>query len=113
MQLSKLESVESEQGNTTELLKHITDCITKDKATIITGDFNICYHATKNNKITKYLEANGFIQLMTEATHIKGRHIDHFYFKSDEKILKNPLIYRYSPYYSDHDAICATLSLEE
>jgi hypothetical protein len=46
---------------------------------------------------------------MNEATHIKGRHIDHFYFKPGNNIGENLSIHRYSPYYSDHDAICATL----
>ena len=56
-----------------------------------------------------YLEKNGFTQSVREPTHIKGRQIDHFYFKPGNIITENPTIYRYSPYYSDHDAICAIL----
>ena len=120
MQIIVLESEElkfitvytSEKGNTSELLQHIQDNITDDTATVITGDFNICTQVNRNNKITKFLETNRFILLMTEATHIKGRHIDHLYFKPGKKISKNPSVYRYSPYYSDHDAICATFTRE-
>ena len=83
--------------------------IRHDVATVICGDFNICYQATRNNRITKYLENNGFTQSVREPTHIKGRQIDHFYFKRGNNYPENPIISRYSPYYSDHDAICATL----
>ena len=100
----------SVQGNSTELLEFIKNMINKDKATIISGDFNICYNTHKSNKITKFLETNGFAQLVKEPTHIQGRLIDHLYFKSGEKICANPSIYRYSPYYSDHDALCVTVS---
>ena len=118
MQVSKLESKDleiiivyrSSQGNSTELLQHIKDNIKEDISTVIAGDFNICFNTHRNNKISKFLETNGFIQLVKEATHIKGRHIDHMYFKPGKKIQENPSILRYSPYYSDHDAICITLS---
>ena len=99
----------SVQGNSTELLQHIKNMINKDKATIISGDFNICYNTHRNNKITKFLETNGFIQLGKNSTHIQGRQIDHLYIKFEEKICANPSIYRYSPYYSDHDALCVTI----
>ena len=100
----------SERGNSTELLQHIKESIDQNSATLISGDFNICYNSHRNNKITKFLETNGFKQLITEATHIKGRQIDHLYFKPGKNIKANPTIYRYSPYYSDHDAICVTLT---
>ena len=118
MQMLKLKSQDldfitvyrSERGNSTELLQHIKESIDQNSATLISGDFNICYNSHRNNKITKFLETSGFKQLITEATHIKGRQIDHLYFKPGKKINANPIIYRYSPYYSDHDAICVTLT---
>ena len=118
IQISKVESqfiefitlYRSAQGNSTELLQHIKNMINKDKATIISGDFNICYNTHRNNKITKFLETNGFIQLVKESTHIQGRQIDHLYFKSVGKIWANASLYRYSPYYCDHDALCVTIS---
>ena len=96
----------SEQGSSSELLDHLKNGM----PTVICGDFNICYSSNRNNKITKRLEDNEFIQLMKEATHLKGRHLDHFYFHPGKIISKEHSIYRYSPYYSDHDAICATIS---
>ena len=82
--------------------------IKEETATVILGDLNICYKSDKNNKISKFLETNGFKQLMDEPTHIRGRLIDHIYFKPSMTFNENPAIYRYTPYYSDHDAICAT-----
>ena len=84
--------------------------IKPEVATVICGDFNICYKVNRNNRVTQFLNKSGFSQLMKEATHIKGRHIDHFYFKPGNTIHENTSIHRYSPYYSDHDATCATLT---
>jgi CRISPR/Cas system-associated endoribonuclease Cas2 len=121
MQISKLESKEldviivyrSEQGNLTDLVEHMKKLINIGVNTVVTGDFNICYFSNRNNKITKYLENEGFSQLMNEPTHTKGRHLDHLYFRPGKNPVGIPSIYRYSPYYSDHDAICATIQLTE
>ena len=117
IQISKLKSTEMEvivvyrtaQGNSLQLIEHLTTLISEGVTTIVCGDFNICYLSNRNNRVTQYLEADGFLQLMNEATHIKGGHIDHFYFKPGKTNCEEPSIFRYSPYYSDHDAICATL----
>ena len=101
----------SEQGNTRQLIQHLNDIIQPEIPTIICGDFNICYRATRNNRVTKFIENLGFLQLMKEATHIRGRIIDHFYFRGGVKIQENPRVHRYSPYYSDHDAICVTINM--
>ena len=66
----------------------------------------------KNEKITQWLENNQFSQLMREATHIKGRLLDHFYFKPSGNTSQNPSMHRYSPYYADHDAIYATITMK-
>ena len=118
MQLSKFKSsnleviavYRSERGNPSEVLKHIIDMISPRVNTVIWVDFNICYMSQRNNKITKYLEENGFTQLMQEATHIKGRLLDHFYFRASEDDHLETSVFRYSPYYADHDAICTTIT---
>ena len=115
-QITKLESNElelilvykSESAKLSELLEHLQTMINPLGTTVVCGDFNICYHSNKNNKLSKYLENIGFSQLNNEATHIRGRHLDHFYFRTDKDILI-PSIYRYSPYFKDHDALCATI----
>ena len=119
MQISKLASTELEvitvyrtaTGSSLELSEHLEALISPGVTTIVCGDFNICFLSNRNNRVTQFLEANGFLQLMNEATHIKGGHIDHFYFKPGENTTENPSIFRYSPYYSDHDAICATIKI--
>ena len=99
----------SEQGSTLQLIQHLEDLINPGRAIVICGDFNICYRETRNNRVTKFLNQLGFTQLIKEPTHIRGRTIDHFYFREGSVIQENPIILRYSPYYSDHDAICATI----
>ena len=121
MQISKLQSKEvyviivyrSEQGNLTDLAEHLKKLISTEVNTLVTGDFNLCYVSNRNNKVTKYLENDGFTQLMNEATHMKGRHLDHIYFRPGSQPVEIPSIHRYSPYYSDHDAICATIKITE
>ena len=103
----------SNQGNTVELLEHLIELITPGVNTVICGDFNICYQATRNNRVTKYLEDNGFTQLVKEATHIQGRLIDHFYMRICENDQQPTSLYRYSPFCADHDAICTTIRFQE
>ena len=80
-----------------------------NKPTLITGDMNTCFQQNRNNLITKTLEEVGFIQLVQDATHIEGGHIDHVYWLDRTGKWKTPDVERYSPYYSDHDALLVTL----
>ena len=49
---------------------HLRNFLTPEKNTLIIGDVNIC--ATKTNALGNYLEGEGFHQLVTVPTHIKG-----------------------------------------
>ena len=98
----------SEKGSLTELTEHLSKLITPELPTVICGDFNLCYLSQRQNKVTKFLENNESKQLVKDATHIKGRHIDHFYLKTSGKEIEKPTIMTYLPYDSDHDAICLT-----
>ena len=121
IQISKLISNElniiivyrSEKGNLSKLLEYLKKLIEGEKNTVITGDFNLCYKTQKNNKVSKYLMDAGFTQHLNEPTHMKGRHLDHLYFRPGKRPVSTPFIHRYSPYYSDHDAICATIKIPE
>ena len=77
--------------------------------TLVTGDLNVCAVNEKGNALTKMLEELGFKQLVREATHIQGNHIDHCYWLDKPKKWDWPIIERYSPYHSDHDALLITL----
>ena len=95
----------SQRGLPADLINNLTSLFTKDKITIITGDFNICSRIKWNNNVSLHLKSLGFQQYELGATHIKGGHIDHLYIKHDGPRQINVETERYSPYYSDHDAI--------
>jgi exonuclease III len=121
MQITKFTSEEldvinvyrSSNGHSVELLNHLQDMITEGKPLLITGDFNICFQTISNNRMSKGLEKIGFCQLVKEATHIRGGHIDHAYWRDERDVWKSPDLQRYSPYHSDHDATCITLVKKE
>ena len=109
-QLDLIAVYRSELGNLTEMLEHLENLINFDKWTVVCGDFNICYTTNRKNKVTQWLEKNEFTQLMKESTHIRGRLIDHFYHRPIGNTPQVPSVYRYTPYYSDHDATCITFT---
>ena len=78
------------------------------KMTVVCGDINVCLKKEERNKLTVELESMGFAQLNEEATHVAGGHIDHMYV-TKEAAGKTSLE-RYTPFYSDHDALCLTLA---
>ena len=49
---------------------HLQNLIHPVKDTLIVGDVNVC--ASKTNQLSNYLEGEGFHQLVTLPTHIKG-----------------------------------------
>ena len=103
----------SSNGNSADLLAKLIEMMDPETPTLITGDFNICFMKNERNRMSKGLiEEYGMKQLMTEPTHILGGHIDHVYWKDEHQQCKNPIIERYSPYYSDHDGVCITIQIK-
>ena len=100
----------SSGGSKMEVLESIKSLIVDTKSTMICGDFNFCTNLEKNSHFVKALNVLGFEERVQVATHIKGGHIDHVYFRSPIKNLSLEVML-YSPYYptKDHDAICSTL----
>ena len=90
-----------------------------DQAILVSGDFNICTMDKPNNPVTRALKDRGFHLLVDVATHIRGGHIDHLYWRGDlagvwrKPSLETSLIERYSPYYTDHDAWLVTLQQQD
>ena len=99
----------SSTGQKKDLIEKLKQVINPKKLTIITGEFNLCAGEEKTNKVSVFLEQIGFSQLVDKATHIQGRIIDHIYINSTKAVLD---IERYSPYYSDHDALLVTLNIQ-
>ena len=71
-------------------------------------DRNVCLKKEARNKLTVELESMGFAQLNKEATHIGGGHIDHMYMTREAS--GRATLERYTPFYSDHDALCLTVT---
>ena len=92
-----------------ETAKTLKKFIDVKETTIITGDFNVCTVKDERNAVTKMLEELGFKQLVKDATHIQGGHIDHCYWLDKTKRWEWPQLENYTPYYSDHDSLLLTL----
>ena len=73
---------------------------------IITGDFN--FDRSEVNDLTRYVTESKLVQLVNSPTHNGGRTIDHCYVPEDIK--DKVKLKQYSPYYSDHDALCINLN---
>ena len=71
------------KGNDGMLRDQLQCLINENRSTIICGDFNLCFVDNRNCRTKKYLTSSKFKQLVHEATHIDGGHIDHVYLKSD------------------------------
>ena len=99
----------SQNGNIGTLLEFLSDIFEERKAVLITGDFNICNEKKPNNAVKTTLLEKGFKLLMNEFTQNLGGFIDHAYWRDSQKFYENPSIERYSPYFSDHDALCISL----
>ena len=78
------------------------------KVTVVCGDMNVCLKKEARNKLTVELESMGFAQVNEEATHIGGGHIDHMYVSREA--IGRATLERYTPFYSDHDALCLTIA---
>ena len=111
--ISSISLYRSSNHSIVEAAKSLRSVINTREATLITGDFNVCTVKDQGNSLTKMLEELGFIQLVSEATHIQGGHIDHCYWLDNKGKWKLPVLERYSPYHSDHDALLITLKTKK
>ena len=88
-----------------QIAKDIEKLIKQKKKIIITGDFN--FDINEMNNLSKFFKNQKFKQLVNLPTHDKGRSLDHCYVSKDIK--DKVTIKHYSPYYSDHDALCISV----
>ena len=114
LELEEMDSISiyrSSDGSIPDTLAALQQMISVDRPTLISGDFNLCYRTDATNTLTSQLLLDGFEQLVTEATQIMGRVIDHVYWRdsSSEARFQWPTVERSSPYYSDHDTLMVTL----
>ena len=93
-----------------DLITDLRTLIDDNKPTLITGDFNICLRSKPNNQLSLFLSQAGFKQLNGNPTHVGGGQLDHAYLREGHQTFEEAQLHRYSPYYSDHDALCVTLT---
>ena len=90
----------------TAVIEVMSELIKPNRRTIICGDVNC---DPVNSPLAKYMVERGCGQIVTEPTHDKGNTLDHFYVRPVEMVTNyfvHPL------YFSDHDAICASVKEE-
>ena len=102
-----LRSAGGSQQSVVESLEGLLDL---ERLTVITGDFNVCLDKEPNNQITSFLCGLGFKQLVSKPTHKAGGKIDHAYIWDPNTEVDDSSMTQYCPYYSDHDALCLTLT---
>ena len=100
----------SAEGSQQSVVENLNQLIEPERLTVITGDFNICLDKKPDNQITSFLCGRGFKQLVTSPTHKAGGRIDHAYIWDPNTELSDSSMTQYCPYYSDHDALCLTLT---
>ena len=102
----------SQLANPVSVFDELHKILCYDRTTLIVGDMNICFKENYRNRFIQGLIQLGFKQMINEPTHIHGRIIDHCYIFDPGR---NPelAIERFSPYYSDHDAICITMTFTD
>ena len=76
------------------------------KSTYVVGDFNI--DNSIDDSLATQMSALGFRSMVNAATHVKGGHLDHAYFR-DTKGIWQLTVERFSPFYTDHDMLAAVL----
>ena len=91
-----------------EVIIDVEKMIRPDKKSIITGDFN--FNSGEKNEFTFYAKKRDFVQVVSRPTHDGGRIIDHCYVPRN--IEEKVTLTQYSPYYSDHYALCIKIDLD-
>ena len=108
--LDSIHVYRSARGSSLDLVESILELLEPNKATIVTGDFNICLDKELENVITTAFSEAGFKQLVTSPTHVGGGRIDHVYLRDPEKQLSGYDLTHYTPHYSDHDCLCLSFT---
>ena len=91
------------------VVQELQKTLKPDMVNIIAGDFN--FDKEEKNIMTRFLDSKDFVQLVHDPTQDDGRTIDHCYVPNN---IKSEIhLTTYSPYYSDHDALCIKFDFEK
>ena len=93
--------------NLSEVVHHLSHLLFPQMKKIVIGDFN--YDKKETNILTTFLKNNLLSQVVPWPTHIQGRTLDHCYVSQNIEVQ----LTRYSPYYSDHSALCIEFEFDE
>ena len=101
----------SVEGSWESLTNKLLEVLNPTKSTLVVGDMNVCNIKRPDNQLKRLLEGMGFKEIVREATHIDGGHLDHAYVLNLGSLKDNNVVQLVSKYYSDHDAVCIILKL--
>ena len=88
-------------------MEHLVDM---ERLTVISGDMNICLDKYPNCLLSTALGDLGFQQLVNGPTHIGGGRIDHVFIRDPHSQLATFQLTTHTPYYSDHDCLCLSMT---
>ena len=100
----------SANGSQEELVDNLEQLVDMERLTVISGDMNICLDKHPNCLLSTALGGLGFEQLVPGPTHIAGGRIDHVYLRDPHALLAGFQLTQHVPYYSDHDALCLSMT---
>ena len=93
--------------SSSDIATDLKSILTKDKTSVVCGDFNIDFNKCPDNSISNTLTEMGFQQVISNSTHIEGSLLDHMYINTEQAMqFLHPL------YFSDHDATCLLVDIE-
>ena len=62
------------------------------KSNLVIGDINVCCKKKPDNALKRLLESKGFNQIIRQATHIEGGHLDHAYVLNVGNFEETPMV---------------------
>jgi len=93
----------SNDANSTQFLLDLSEIFDNTKVTLVLGDFNICWKSERTNSVMKFMEQEGFKQLVSFPTHMEGRQIDQvFLFDPQNDDFE---VTQQSSFFTDHDIL--------
>ena len=96
----------SKTHSVSQLVRSIRNMMDPNKATFVAGDFNV--DNSTDDSLSRELTSLGFNSCVHAATHVRGGHLDHAYFRDSNRTWQLT-VERISPYYTDHDLLGAVL----
>ena len=90
----------SNSANNVSFLEDLTGMISPGRETFVVGDFNLCYIAERTHQVFETLRTMGFVQMVTNPTHVEGRMIDLVFSNSFDYEVQQQ-----AQYFTDHDQL--------